>query len=148
MEFKNMSNELERLSKRTQEMLEAAGIKDVSRFNNWRVDEVEYFLYWELVYQHQNFPRLEIGEAASEIVKMLNSGKMIKNEIEGLYVYGAYVEPVKLESGKYGWVVTDFAYAPDLYDSEGTPLEESLFSYEADSKDELLNPFNEQEEQK
>jgi len=139
-----MSNELERLSKRTQEMLEAAEIKDVTYFDNWRVDEIEYYLFWELVYRRRSFPRLEIGEAASEIAKTLRSGKVIKNEIGGLYVFGAYVEPVKLESGKYGWVITDFAYAPDLYDSEGTPLEESLFSYEGDSKEELLNPFNEQ----
>ncbi len=57
-----MSNELERLSKRTQEMLDAAEIKDVTYFDNWRVDEIEYYLFWELVYRRISFPRLEIGQ--------------------------------------------------------------------------------------
>lgn len=73
---------------------------------------------------------------------------MDKKVIEGLYVFGAYVEPMQLAGGIWCWVVKDFASDPDIYDEEGTPLEIGLFSLMGDSEDELLNPFNEQEEQK
>ena len=62
--------------------------------------------------------------------------------IDNLYVFGACVEPMQLADGTWRWVVCDFAYEPDIYDDEGTPLDEELFSFQGDSKEELLDPFN------
>ena len=62
--------------------------------------------------------------------------------IDNLYVFGACVEPMELSDGTWRWVVTDFVFEPEIYDDEGTPLDEELFSFQGDSKDELLDPFN------
>ena len=62
--------------------------------------------------------------------------------IDNLYVFGACVEPMELSDGTWRWVVTDFVFEPEVYDDEGTPLDEELFSFQGDSKDELLDPFN------
>ena len=62
--------------------------------------------------------------------------------IENLYIFGASIEPMQLADGTWRWVVSDFAYEPDIYDDEGTPLNEELFSFQGDSKEELLDPFN------
>ena len=67
---------------------------------------------------------------------------MTDNTIENLYIFGASIEPMQLADGTWRWVVSDFAYEPDIYDDEGTPLAEELFSFQGDSKDELLDPFN------
>ncbi len=62
--------------------------------------------------------------------------------IENLYIFGASIEPMELADGTWRWVVSDFAYEPEIYDDEGTPLDEALFSISGDSKEELLEPFN------
>ena len=62
--------------------------------------------------------------------------------IDNLYVFGACVEPMELSDGTWRWVVTDFVFEPEIYDDEGTPLDEELFSFQGDSKEELLDPFN------
>ena len=62
--------------------------------------------------------------------------------IDNLYVFGACVEPMQSADGTWRWVVTDFVFEPEIYDDEGTPLDETLFSLSGDSKDELLDPFN------
>jgi len=67
---------------------------------------------------------------------------MENKQIENLYVFGACVEPMQLADGTWRWVVTDFVFEPEIYDDEGTPLDEALFSLSGDSKDELLDPFN------
>ena len=68
---------------------------------------------------------------------------METKQFDNLYVLAARVEPMELADGTWRWVVTDFA--PDIYDDEGTPLAEELFSFHGDSKEELLNPFNDQD---
>ena len=70
---------------------------------------------------------------------------METKQFDNLYVFAARVEPMELADGTWRWVVTDFAYEPDIYDDEGTPLAEELFSFQGDSKEELLNPFNDQD---
>ena len=67
---------------------------------------------------------------------------MENKQIENIYVFGACVEPMELSDGTWRWVVTDFVFEPEIYDDEGTPLDETLFSLSGDSKDELLDPFN------
>ena len=67
---------------------------------------------------------------------------MENKQIENVYVFGACVEPMELSDGTWRWVVTDFVFEPEIYDDEGTPLDETLFSLSGDSKDELLDPFN------
>ena len=67
---------------------------------------------------------------------------MENKQIENVYVFGACVEPMQLADGTWRWVVTDFVFEPEIYDNEGTPLDEELFSFQDDSKDELLDPFN------
>ena len=62
--------------------------------------------------------------------------------IENLYIFGASIEPMQLADGTWRWVVTDFVFEPEIYDDEGTPLDEELFSFQGDSKEELLDPFN------
>lgn len=67
---------------------------------------------------------------------------METKQLDNLYVFGARVEPMQLADGTWRWVVTDFVFEPEIYDDEGTPLDEALFSLSGDSKDELLDPFN------
>ena len=67
---------------------------------------------------------------------------MENKQIENVYVFGACVEPMQLADGTWRWVVTDFVFEPEIYDDEGTPLAEELFSFQGDSKEELLDPFN------
>ena len=67
---------------------------------------------------------------------------MENKQIENVYVFGACVEPMQLADGTWRWVVTDFVFEPEIYDDEGTPLDEALFSLSGDSKEELLDPFN------
>ena len=67
---------------------------------------------------------------------------MENKQIENVYVFVACVEPMQLADGTWRWVVTDFVFEPEIYDDEGTPLDEELFSFQGDSKDELLDPFN------
>ena len=67
---------------------------------------------------------------------------MENKQIENVYVFGACVEPMQLADGTWRWVVTDFVFEPEIYDDEGTPLDETLFSLSGDSKEELLDPFN------
>ena len=62
--------------------------------------------------------------------------------IDNLYVFGARIEPMEMSDGTWRWVVSDFVFEPEIYDNEGTPLDEELFSFQGDSKDELLDPFN------
>ena len=63
------------------------------------------------------------------------------NQITGLYVYGFYAEPKKLADGTWAWVITDTAEVPEIYDSEGSTLDMSLFSFEGNTKAKLLKPF-------
>ncbi len=62
--------------------------------------------------------------------------------IENLYIFGASIEPMQLADGTWRWVVTGFAFEPDIYDEEGNPLDWDGFSLSGDSKEELLDPFN------
>ena len=43
---------------------------------------------------------------------------MENKQIENVYVFGACVEPMQLADGTWRWVVSDFAYEPDIYDDE------------------------------
>ena len=67
---------------------------------------------------------------------------MENKQIENLYIFGASIEPMQLADGAWRWVVSDFVFEPEIYDDEGTPLDEELFSFQGDSKEELLDPFN------
>jgi len=69
-------------------------------------------------------------------------------EIDGLYIYGAYVQPMIAQDGSWFWVVTDFASArfePEIYDSEGKEQDISRFQMHGESADELLKPFQDGE---
>mgnify|MGYP001273093877 FL=1 len=62
-------------------------------------------------------------------------------EIDGLYAYGVYIEPMLLADGSWRWVVSDFAFEPEIYDSEGIEQDVSLFALRGESSDDLLKPF-------
>jgi hypothetical protein len=68
---------------------------------------------------------------------------MENKQIENLYIFGAHIAPKELSDGTWRWVVLNFGYgSPNLYDDEGTSLDDALFSFKGDSKEELLDPFN------
>ena len=104
----------------------------------WLVDDADYHLYNDTLWSWVKYLEEEYKEDEAE-----DDVEMENKRIKRLTVYDALIEPMKLDNGKYRWVVTNFGFPPaDIYDDKGNIVDANLFKFEGDSKDELLDPFN------
>jgi len=108
----------------------------------WLLDDADYHSYNDTLWSWVKSLEEEYKEDETE-----DDVEMENKRIKRLTVYDALIEPMKLDNGKYRWVVTNFGFPPaDIYDDKGNIVDANLFKFEGDSKDELLDTFNDQQE--
>jgi len=61
---------MKNLSEKTEELLRAVGVNNVDNFKGYSVNEIDFFLFWNLV-DDDSFTAFDIDNAADEIAEAL-----------------------------------------------------------------------------